>query len=130
MNWLYINILTAFIPIIIRLSIYLLSGNLNIVTIFNPFDYVIIGIVLGVNNVNELNHFPDDARDKIVTFLRLSWVVIIIASLFFGYLTFIYEFENPALISDRLKYMIMILAISSISISYLIMLEQKILVSK
>lgn len=125
MNWLLINLITAFLPILIRIIVFILSGEINFINIINPFDYVIVGLVLGVNNINELMHFPKSKESWTIPFMRISWIEIILFSLTFAYLTYIYEFNKIDIIDNRIKFASMFLGITSISISYIISLKQK-----
>jgi hypothetical protein len=61
-NWLTYSVLVGLIPFISRVIIYLILQSKTSSFLFNEMDFISLGLVLHITNINELEHFKRPRR--------------------------------------------------------------------
>lgn len=112
-KWLIYTVLIGLIPILSRLLVWIVT-NAGTVNIVSPSDFVVLGLVLHISNINEIEHFGDVGKKWKTVQNGVSIVFIAFYSVLYS-LTLVGDKVVDLL---AIKYCSIILAIVSFLISY------------
>ena len=79
-KWLIYTIAVGFIPALLRMLVWLISQDKSSLDIFNALDFVVLGLVLQISNINEIEHLYDSERTWKTTHNGISVILIIFYS--------------------------------------------------
>ena len=74
-RWLFYTVIIASLPFVIRLIVIILSKGHNWGLLWNPIDFVFMGLTLNISNINETNHKKKNRE------MTIFWSVILIIML-------------------------------------------------
>ena len=66
-KWIIYTVLIGLMPFLIRLFVFMLSANREWGLLFNPVDFIFLGLTLNLTNLNELNN------EKLEPILKLKF---------------------------------------------------------
>ena len=79
-KWLIYTIAVGFIPALLRMLVWLISQDKSALDIFNALDFIVLGLVLQISNINEIEHLYDSERTWKTTHNGISVILIIFYS--------------------------------------------------
>ena len=118
-KWLIYTIAVGFIPALLRMLVWLISQDKSALDIFNALDFIVLGLVLQISNINEIEHLYDSEKTWKTTHNGISVILIIFYS---ALLVFYLLGESiPESIDDAtVKSLAMTAAPLSIGLSFLV----------
>lgn len=95
-KWIIYTVLIGLMPFLIRLFVFILSANREWDLLFNPVDFIFLGLTLNLTNLNELNN------EKLEPVLKLKFegysvIQIILLSGILGILYFAEQSQKDIL---------------------------------
>ena len=95
-KWIIYTALIGLMPFLIRLFVFMLSANREWGLLFNPVDFIFLGLTLNLTNLNELNN------EKLEPILKLKFegysvIQIILLSGILGILYFAEQSQKDVL---------------------------------
>lgn len=95
-KWIIYTVLIGLMPFLIRLFVFMLSANREWGLLFNPVDFIFLGLTLNLTNLNELNN------EKLEPILKLKFegysvIQIILLSGILGILYFAEQSQKDIL---------------------------------
>lgn len=63
-RWIIYTVLVGFLPILVRLLVYLISNHQTDTVCFTPVDIVFLGLTLNISNINEVNNLRSFNKEK------------------------------------------------------------------
>lgn len=95
-KWIIYTVLIGLMPFLIRLFVFMLSANREWGLLFNPVDFIFLGLTLNLTNLNELNN------EKLEPILKLKFegysvIQIILLSGILGILYFAEQSQKDVL---------------------------------
>lgn len=95
-KWIIYTVLIGLMPFLIRLFVFILSANREWGLLFNPVDFIFLGLTLNLTNLNELNN------EKLEPILKLKFegysvIQIILLSGILGILYFAEQYQKDIL---------------------------------
>lgn len=82
-KWLIYTIAVGFIPVLLRLLVWLISQDKSALAMFNALDFIVLGLVLQISNIHEIEHFHDAERTWKTAHNGISIILIIFYSALF-----------------------------------------------
>lgn len=86
-KWIIYTVLIGLTPFFIRFFVYVLSTNRTLDALFNPVDFIFLGLTLNLTNLNELNNVNLEPAMKL-KFEGFSIIQIVFLSGILGILYF------------------------------------------
>ena len=115
-KWLIYTVLVGLIPVLSRALIWFISQN-RTMDFFNAADFVALGLILHISNINEIEHFNDPEKSWKTMQNGISIVFISFYSVLFA--CSLLGQSNPGLIDvGAIKYAAIVLSLTSFGISY------------
>ena len=95
-KWIIYTVLIGLMPFLIRLFVFMLSANREWGLLFNPVDFIFLGLKINLTNLNELNN------EKLEPILKLKFegysvIQIILLSGILGILYFAEQSQKDVL---------------------------------
>ena len=79
-KWLIYTIAVGFIPALFRMLVWFISQDKTGLDLFNALDFIVLGLVLQISNINEIEHLYDSERTWKTTHNGISVILIIFYS--------------------------------------------------
>ena len=118
-KWLIYTIAVGFIPALLRMLVWLISQDKSGLDIFNALDFIVLGLVLQISNINEIEHFYDSERTWKTTHNGISIILIVFYSALFVF--YLLGEAIPDSIDDlAVKRLAMATAVPSIVLSFMV----------
>lgn len=111
-KWIIYTVLIGLMPFFIRVFVFMLSVNREWSLLFNPVDFIFLGLTLNLTNLNELNNEKFDPILKL-KFEGYSVIQIVILSGVLGILYFAEQSQKEIL--DRIVALVCAIAFSYLS---------------
>ena len=108
-KWIIYTVLIGLMPFFIRVFVFMLSVNREWSLLFNPVDFIFLGLTLNLTNLNELNNEKFDPILKL-KFEGYSVIQIVILSGVLGILYFAEQSQKEIL--DRIVALVCAIAFS------------------
>ena len=105
------------IPFIARLCIFIVLAKKDLYILFDPIDFVILGLVVNITNINELEGKIEIEKEWKTKCIGISIIFIIIYAIFFA-LSVICSIDKSILDKTSILLASIALAISSIIFGY------------
>ena len=118
-KWLIYTVAVGFIPVLLRLLVWLISQDRSGVDLFNALDFIVLGLVLQISNINEIEHLYDSERTWKTTHNGISIILIVFYSALFVF--YLLGESIPDSIDDAaVKNLAMATALPSIVLSFMV----------
>lgn len=118
-KWLIYTVAVGFIPVLLRLLVWLISQDKSHLDLFNALDFIVLGLVLQISNINEIEHLYDSERTWKTTHNGISIILIVFYSALFVF--YLLGESIPDSIDDAaVKNLAMATALPSIVLSFLV----------
>lgn len=111
-KWIIYTVLIGLMPFFIRVFVFMLSVNREWSLLFNPVDFIFLGLTLNLTNLNELNNEKFDPILKL-KFEGYSVIQIVILSGVLGILYFAEQSQKEIL--DRIVALVCVIAFCLVS---------------
>ncbi|MEI6856010.1 hypothetical protein [Psychrilyobacter sp.] len=83
-NWFLYTIIVGLIPLIARGCIFLVLKEKNWDFLFDPLDFIILGLIVNINNINELERNKVLEKDWKTNRILISIILLIVFAIFFS----------------------------------------------
>lgn len=112
-KWFIYTVIVGLIPFIVRLCVFLSLQNKNVSVLFDPLDFVVLGLVINITNINQLE--GDDKIDKIwkTKCIGLSIIFIIVYAVLFA-ISVIYSINTNIFNKSAILVSSIILSVASV----------------
>ena len=118
-KWLIYTVVVSFIPALLRMLVWLFSQNKSELDLFNALDFIVLGLVLQISNINEIEHLYDSEKTWKTTHNGISIIFIIFYSALFVF--YLMGESIPGAIDDAaVKVFAMAAALPSIVLSFMV----------
>ena len=118
-KWLIYTVVVGFIPVLLRMLVWLISQDKSALDVFNALDFIVLGLVLQISNINEIEHLYDSERTWKTTHNGISIILIVFYSaLFVFYL--LGESIPDSIDEAAVKSLAMAAALPSIVLSFMV----------
>ena len=116
-KWLIYTIAVGFIPVFLRMLVWLISQDKSALDVFNALDFIVLGLVLQISNINEIEHFYDSERTWKTPHNGISIILIVFYSALFVF--YLLGQSIPDSIDEAaVKSLAMVAALPSIVLSF------------
>lgn len=119
-RWLLYTVIIGSLPFVIRLTVILLSKGHHWDFLWNPIDFVFMGLTLNISNINETNHKKKNRE----TTIFWSVILIIMLSITIGLLHFSEIAVESMLDEQAALYISVLLCIVSLVYSSIVILNK------
>ena len=118
-KWLIYTVAVGFIPVFLRLLLWLISQDRTSLDLFNALDFIVLGLVLQISNINEIEHLYDSDKTWKTLHNGISIILIVFYSALFVF--YLLGESIPEAIDDiTVKYLAMATALPSIVLSFMV----------
>ena len=114
-KWLIYTVLIGILPFLIRLILFVVIKNKAVVFLMNESDFIILGLVLNLTNLNELEGENKSSWKTKMTGVSAIQIAVYAGILALSYIT---ELNNEIINEDILFWCSLILALVSFLLSY------------
>lgn len=116
-KWLIYTVLIGMLPFLIRLSLYIMLSERSVSFLMNESDFIILGLVLNLSNLNELEGEKQNKWKTLMTGISAVQIAIYAGILAISYITEI----NSEIINEKILFWCsLFLALVSFLMSYAI----------
>ena len=117
-KWIIYTLIIGMIPFLIRSFIALIDKTATINFWLNPMDFIVLGLVLNLTNINELEDKTFENQIWKTKKIGFSIISLIIFSAFLAIITYTDFKKNPDINETTLKICSITLAMISVIFSY------------
>ena len=118
-KWLIYTVVVGFIPVLLRLLVWFISQDKLGLDLLNALDFIVLGLVLQISNINEIEHIYSSGKTWKTIHNGFSIILIIFYSALFVF--YLLEESIPESIDGAaVKSLAMAAALPSIVLSFMV----------
>lgn len=116
-KWFIYTVIVGLIPFIVRLCIFIVSIKKDTYLLFDPMDFAILGLVVNITNINELEGRKDLDSEWKSKCIGISVICIVVYAVLFA-ITIIYSINSNIFDKKYILVSSVILSITSVFYSF------------